>query len=115
MYNGMGGEAIKVRKGIDPKEQLMDRMNATELAANQFRMTQARDKLERKNVKTQSLAIKTHELVGKEVRAAIRRIGGVLPENMSPAEHIKEVEKRVKKQVKQLELGGLSGKGLKNK
>jgi DNA-damage-inducible protein D len=85
------------------------------LAANQFRMTQARDKLERKNVKTQSLAIKTHELVGKEVRAAIRRIGGVLPENMSPAEHIKEVEKRVKKQVKQLELGGLSGKGLKNK
>ena len=115
MYNGMGGEAIKARKGIDPKEQLMDRMNATELAANQFRMTQARDKLERKNVKTQSLAIKTHELVGKEVRAAIRRIGGVLPENMSPAEHIKEVEKRVKKQVKQLELGGLSGKGLKNK
>jgi DNA-damage-inducible protein D len=53
--------------------------------------------------------------VGKEVRAAIRRIGGVLPENMYPAEHIKEVEKRVKKQVKQLELGGLSGKGLKNK
>jgi DNA-damage-inducible protein D len=60
-------------------------------------------------------AIKTHELVGKEVRAAIRRIGGVLPENMSPAEHIKEVEKRVKRQVKQLALGGLTGKGLKNK
>ena len=38
----------------------MDRMNATELAANQFRMTQTRDKLERKKVSTQSVAIKTH-------------------------------------------------------
>lgn len=30
MYNGMGGDAIKARKGIDPREQLMDLMNATE-------------------------------------------------------------------------------------
>ncbi len=106
-------ERLELRKQASQEFKALS--SAAQLAANQFRMTQARDKLERKNVKTQSLAIKTHELVGKEVRAAIRRIGGVLPENMSPAEHIKEVEKRVKKQVKQLELGGLSGKGLKNK
>jgi DNA-damage-inducible protein D len=106
-------ERLELRKQASQEFKALS--SAAQLAANQFRMTQARDKLERKNVKTQSLAIKTHELVGKEVRAAIRRIGGVLPENMSPAEHIKEVEKRVKKQVKQLELGGLSGKGVKNK
>ena len=106
-------ERLELRKQASQEFKALS--SAAQLAANQFRMTQARDKLERKNVKTQSLAIKTHELVGKEVRAAIRRIGGVLPENMFPAEHIKEVEKRVKKQVKQLELGGLSGKGLKNK
>jgi DNA-damage-inducible protein D len=42
LYGGRGNEAIKARKGIAPKENLMDRMNATELAANQFRMTQTR-------------------------------------------------------------------------
>ena len=42
LYGGFGLDAIKARKGIDPKEQLMDRMDRTELAANQFRMTQTR-------------------------------------------------------------------------
>ena len=53
------------------------------MAANQFRMTQSRD---------QQQAIRTHEQVGKEVRDAITRIGGDLPENIPPAEYIKEVE-----------------------
>ncbi len=45
LYGGMGNQQIKERKGIPAKEQLLDRMNATELAANQFRMTQTRDNL----------------------------------------------------------------------
>ncbi len=40
LYGGLGAEAIKHRKGIPEKDQLMDRMDTTELAANQFRMTQ---------------------------------------------------------------------------
>jgi DNA-damage-inducible protein D len=60
LYGGRGMEAIKKRKGIPEKEKLMDRMNATELAANQFRMTQTRDKLARDNVRTQNQAIATH-------------------------------------------------------
>lgn len=60
LYGGLGSDTIKVKKGIPAKEQLMDRMNATEpflrihaptafvhpctsLAANQFRMTQTRE------------------------------------------------------------------------
>ena len=39
LYGGLGREDIKARKNIPPKEQLMDRMGTTELAANQFRMT----------------------------------------------------------------------------
>jgi DNA-damage-inducible protein D len=31
------------------------------------------------------------------VRSAIEEIGGTMPENIPPAEHIKTVEKRVKK------------------
>jgi len=43
LYDGKGVEDIKELKGIGSKENLMDRMNTTELAANQFRMTQARE------------------------------------------------------------------------
>lgn len=75
LYGGLGVDAIKARKGIAPKEQLMDRMNTTELAANQFRMTQTRDKLKRENIRNQRDAIETHETVGKEVRAAIAKSG----------------------------------------
>ena len=95
----------------------MDRMNATELAANQFRMTQTRDKLAREGVQQQQQAIRAHEQVGKEVRQAIKRIGGDLPENIPPAEHIKQVEKRVKGAAPKIELerkvaDGLRGKAL---
>jgi DNA-damage-inducible protein D len=119
LYGGLGRDQIKKRKGITEKENLLDRMNATELAANQFRMTQTRDKLAREGVHTEQQAIRTHEQVGKEVRDAIRRIGGTLPENIPPAEHIKEVEKRVKKAKPKLKLdkkdaGGLRGKKNEN-
>ncbi|MBF0426433.1 MAG: DNA damage-inducible protein D [Magnetococcales bacterium] len=119
LYGGLGRDAIKERKGIPEKDNLMDRMNATELAANQFRMTQTRDKLAREAVRDQQQAIRTHEQVGREVREAIRRIGGDPPELIPPAEHIKEVEKRVKQATPKLELadrhatGLLGGKGEK--
>lgn len=103
LYGGLNRNAIKARKKIPPKDNLMDRMNATELAANQFRMTQTRDKLMREDVREQSKAIQTHEQVGCEVREAIQRIGGELPENIRPAEHIKQVQKRVKQSTTQLE------------
>ncbi len=96
LYGGLGAEAIKYRKGIDQKEQLMDRMGTTELAANQFRMTQTREKLKRENIKNQNTAIQTHEAVGREVRAAIAKIGGVPLERIPPAEDIKNVKKRLK-------------------
>ena len=104
LYNGLGNEAIKQRKGIPKKDNLMDRMDTTELAANQFRMTQTRDKLARERVNSQQQAISTHEKVGREVRAAIKRIGGIMPENIPPAEHITVVEKRIKSAPAVLEL-----------
>ena len=112
MYGGLGRDAIKKHKGIPEKENLMDRMDTTELAANQFRMTQTRDKLARERVKDQQSAIKTHESVGKEVREAIKRIGGKPPEELPPAEHIKHVEKRIKSVPPKLELEEKDAKGL---
>lgn len=49
---------------------------------------------------------------GKEVRAAIECIGGTLPDQISPAEHIKEVEKRIKNTVPKMELGEKDAGGL---
>lgn len=112
MYGGMRRDAIKQFKKIPEKENLMDRMDTTELAANQFRMTQTRDKLSSERIKDQRIAIKTHENVGKEVREAISRIGGTPPEHLSPAENIKLVEKRVKNASPKLELEEKDAKGL---
>jgi len=112
MYGGLGRDAIKKQKRIPEKENLMDRMDTTELAANQFRMTQTRDKLAKDKVKDQQAAIRTHENVGKEVRDAIKRIGGTLPEQLPPAEHIKQVEKRIKSAAPKLELEEKDAKGL---
>jgi DNA-damage-inducible protein D len=112
MYGGLGNAGIKAKKGIPERETLMDRMDATELAANQFRMTQTRDKLARDGVKGEARAIRTHEDVGKEVREAIKRIGGTLPELIEPAEHIKQVEKRVKSATPKLDLDHKDAAGL---
>ncbi|RLB73419.1 MAG: DNA damage-inducible protein D [Deltaproteobacteria bacterium] len=112
LYGGIGNTAIKQRKEIPKKDNLMDRMDATELAANQFRMTQTRDKLAQDQVKNSQQAVRTHEAVGKEIREAIKRIGGVMPENIPPAEHIKNVEKRIKDTPPLMELEEKYAKGL---
>ncbi len=54
----------------------------------------------------------THEQVGKEVRVAIQRIGGSMPEDLPPVEHIKQVEKRLKSAPPKLELEEKDAKGL---
>ena len=105
LYGGLGVDAIKARKGIPSKENLMDRMDTTELIANQFRMSQTREKLRRENIRNQRDAMEIHEMVGKKVRSAIEEIGGTMPENIPPAEPIKNVEKRLKKSKPKLELG----------
>ncbi len=112
LYGGLGAHQIKSRKGIPETDDLLDRMDSTELAANQFRMTQARDKLAREGIRGERKAIETHERVGKEVRDAIRRIGGTMPEELPAAEHIKKVAKRVRGAKPRVELEGRDARGL---
>lgn len=115
LYGGIGSKSIKQKESIPDDENLMDRMNATELAANQFRMTQTRDKLARDNIVGQQRAIETHRQVGREVRDAIKRIGGDLPETIPPAEHIKQVEQRVRSTPPKLPLEDRDASGLRGK
>ncbi|MCX5646689.1 MAG: DNA damage-inducible protein D [Phycisphaerae bacterium] len=112
LYGGLGSDEIKARKRIAGGENLLDRMGTTELAANQFRMTQTREKLAKEGIQGQKRAIDTHRQVGKEVREAIRRIDGTMPEKLPPAEDIKQVQKRLKDSAPHLELDGPAAQGL---
>jgi DNA-damage-inducible protein D len=111
LYGGLGSDQIKTHKHIAPNENLLDRMGTTELAANQFRMTQTREKLNREGIHGQGQAIETHHQVGKEVREAIRRIGGAMPESLPPAEPIQQVQKRLKDCSPRSELDGSDSRG----
>lgn len=82
LYGGLGLEELKERKGIDPKEDLLDRMGVLELASNDFRVAFTADKLRREHIIGQNAATETHREVGKTVRKAIEEIGGPLPEDL---------------------------------
>lgn len=95
LYNGETANQIAERKGINPeKEDILDYMGSTELAANLFRITQTDEVLKNKNVDNESDACVTHHDVGLAVRQTIKKIGGTMPEKLpTPEKSIKELEK----------------------
>lgn len=95
LYDGESAKEIAKRKGIDSKkEDILDYMGSTELAANLFRITQTDDVLKIKNIDNEDDACITHHNVGKAVRKTIEEIGGIMPEKLpTPKKSIKELEK----------------------
>ncbi len=94
LYGGLGMGEIQERKGLNPKDEILDGMGTTELAANLFRATQVEEKLRRENVRTRQVANQVHEAVGRKVRQTIQELGGTMPENLPVAENIKKIESR---------------------
>lgn len=101
---GMGLKLVKERKGLTPREDLLDRAGRTELAANEFRITQAEEKLVRDRVNTERDAINTHRQVGEEVRLAIRNLGGTMPEDLAPEPSIKKLLRKKTKSIPKAKL-----------
>jgi DNA-damage-inducible protein D len=99
LYGGLGLSAIKDRKGLAVKEDLLDRAGRAELAAIEFKNSQTEQELVRRNVQGEQPAIDTHHRVGAEVRQAIKRIGGTMPEDLKPEESIKKIAATQKKQL----------------
>jgi len=97
-YRGLYGKSLaEVEEGKRiQKGELLDRAGATELAANLFRITQTDEKLRKDNIQGAREATNTHNMVGGKVRQTIKSIGGVLPENLPPERHIKEIIKELK-------------------
>jgi DNA-damage-inducible protein D len=96
LYAGLDKAGVQQRKGLKSKENPLDHMGSTELAANLFRATQTEDKLRREQTKGKLRANQLHYDVGKRVRQTIRDLGGTMPENLPPAENIEKVAKRLK-------------------
>lgn len=97
---GMGLRELKQRKRIAHSEDLLDRAGHAELAANEFRITQTQQKLERERIQGELPAINAHRAVAAQVRDAIGRIGGTMPEDLPIEEPIKKLitaQKKAKK------------------
>lgn len=85
---------IHKKKGLAIRDKILDFMGSTELIANLFRISQTEEKLKRDAVNDADMATAIHHSVGREVRAAIERVGGTLPENLpTPEKSISQIEK----------------------
>jgi len=97
LYNGETANDIAKRKGLRYREDILDNMGSVELAANLFRISQTDEKIKNENITGENNATKTHYIVGKKIRKAIRDIGGTMPEDLpTPNKSLKELEKETK-------------------
>lgn len=92
LYGGLGAQDIHARRGLKKGQQILDHMGSTELAANLFRATQAEEKLRREKITGKDKANRAHREVGAKVRQTIQELGGTMPEDLPPAESIKQLE-----------------------
>ena len=100
LYNGETARDIAARKGISEKEDILDYMSSTELAANLFRITQTDEVLKNKNINNEEDACKTHHNVGKAVRQTIKKIGGTMPEDLpTPRKSAKQIEQEKQRKL----------------
>ncbi len=94
LYGGLDIEGIQTKKQLKIGQKILDFMGSTELIANLFRISQTEEKLRKDNVKGAEKATNVHYNVGKEVRTAIKKIGGTMPEDLpTPDKSINEIEK----------------------
>ena len=94
LYGGLDVDDIHKRKNLDVGQKILDYMGSTELIANLFRISQTEEKLRKDDIDNAKTATSIHYSVGKEVRSAIEKIGGTMPEDLpTPEKSIQEIEK----------------------
>lgn len=100
MYGGMSNSEVKSFKGINNSDKLLDCIGRAELAAHNFRATQADTRLRIENIEGENEAIKVHSEIGRIVRQSMMDAGGKLPEDLPAEVDIKRVKKDVEKYQK---------------
>jgi len=93
LYGGIGKAEIQLRKGIPTRDDLLDCVGSTELAANYFRITQTEEKLRKDRIDGERLATNVHATVGSEVRRTMQHISGIAPEDLPAAPSLKRLPK----------------------
>ena len=92
---GMGLKDLKFFKGLDQKDQLLDRAGLLELSMHEFQINLAADVISKDGKKNETGAIKTNLEVARRVRTTVERSGGTLPEKLPLEKPIKELRKQV--------------------
>jgi DNA-damage-inducible protein D len=102
LYGGLSVADIHYKKQLSEKDKILDFMGSEEMIANLFRISQTQSKITREDITGKEHASHIHFTVGKEVREAIKRLGGVMPENLpTPPKGIIELEKEAIKKLKE--------------
>ncbi len=102
LYGGLKAKDIHTRKGLSKSQEILDYMGSDELAANIFRASQTKQKLEREQIQGKEKANETHYEVGKKVRQTIEELGGTPPEDLpTPKESIQQLERKEQIQIQQ--------------
>lgn len=98
LYGGLKAKDIHAHKWLKKSQEILDYMGSDELAANIFRASQTKQKLEREQVQGKEKANQTHFEVGKKVRQTIEELGGTLPEDLpTPIESIQQLQRKEQK------------------
>ncbi len=101
LYGGLDVEEIHDRKGLEIGQKILDYMGSTELIANLFRISQTEEKIRKDDIYGAESATSVHYNVGKEVRHAIEKIGGTMPEDLpTPEKSIQQIEKEQMEKLK---------------
>ena len=107
LYGGMTVDDIHRRKGLAIGQKILDYMGSTELIANLFRISQTEEKLRKDQISTPNAATAVHYAVGNEVREAIRKIDGTMPEDLpTPEKSIAQLEREQMERLKQKAIDG---------
>lgn len=107
LYGGMTVDDIHRRKGLAIGQKILDYMGSTGLIANLFRISQTEEKLRKDQVSTSDAATAVHYAVGNEVREAIRKIDGTMPEDLpTPEKSIAQLEREQMERLKQKAIDG---------
>lgn len=102
LYGGLDVDDIHSRKKLEVGQKILDYMGSTELIANLFRISQTEEKLRKDSVKEAEKATSVHYNVGKEVRTAIRKIGGTMPEDLpTPEKSVQQIEQEQMARLKE--------------
>ena len=108
LYGGLDVDDIHNKKELTINQKILDYMGSTELIANLFRISQTEEKLRKDHIQGAEKATQTHYAVGREVRKAIEKIGGIMPEDLpTPEKSIQQIEKE---QMERLQKKAKAGK-----